>query len=143
MGFRGLGIFLLNMAEEFVFGLHSLENTWIRRVWLMEEPKDTSSKSLCGGNPLQNPRVSKVLFKWNGIGLQIRSVYQRIFSPRHCNSLSLKWSLYVWNILDTVLTPQIQSSGDKRKMFRLQRGTCSALKNTCGFRQKVSYLLSE
>lgn len=35
------------------------------------------------------------------------------------------------------------TSGDKRQMFRLQRGICSALKNTGGFRQEVSYLLSE
>lgn len=81
----------------------------------MEEPKDTSSKSLCGRNSLHNPRVSQVLFKRDGICLQSHSVYQRFFSPRQCNSLSLKWNLYIWNILDKILTPQIQVKVTKEK----------------------------
>lgn len=104
----------------FVFGLHYVENTWIRRVWLMEEAKDTSSKSLCEGNSLHDPRVSQGLFK--GMELAWKSIQsvRGLFSPRQCNSLSLKWSLYIWNILDSVLTPQIQVVVAKEK--------CSAYK---------------
>lgn len=100
----------------------------------MEEPKDTSSKSLFGGNSLHNPGVSQVLFKRDGIGLQIHSVYQRLFSPRQCNSLSLKWSLHMEGIGYSIDSTN-SSIGDRRKMFRLRRRTCSALKNSHGFRQ--------
>lgn len=65
--------------------------------------------------PCMTQKLVKHFFK--GMELAWKSIQsiRGLFSPRQCNSLSLKLSLYIWNILDTVLTPQIQVVVAKEK----------------------------